>query len=61
MMKEAATLLLSIDAAGVVTLGTQVVPGDDEVPPEEWEARVRPHFDGEVLCPADLDEFPLGS
>ena len=27
---------------------------------EEWEARVRPFFDGEVVCGVDLDEFALG-
>jgi ribonuclease BN (tRNA processing enzyme) len=46
--------------AGVRTLVlSHLVPGDDEVSPEEWEARVRPYFDGEVLCPADLDELDL--
>ena len=40
---------------------THLVPGDFEVPEEEWEARVRPHFDGEVLCGVDLDEFALPS
>ena len=47
--------------AGVRTLVlSHLVPGDDDVPAEQWEARVRPHFDGEVLCGADLDELPLG-
>ncbi len=47
--------------AGVRTLVlSHLVPGDDDVPAEQWEARVRPHFDGEVLCASDLDELPLG-
>jgi ribonuclease BN (tRNA processing enzyme) len=46
--------------AGVRTLVlSHLVPGDDDLPPEHWEARVRPHFDGEILCAADLDEIPL--
>jgi ribonuclease BN (tRNA processing enzyme) len=38
---------------------THLVPGDFEVPDDEWEARVRTTFDGEVLCGVDLDEFAL--
>ena len=46
--------------AGVRTLVlSHLVPGDDDLPAEHWESRVRPHFDGEVLCAADLDEIPL--
>ena len=46
--------------AGVRTLVlSHLVPGDLEPTDEEWEARVRPHFDGEVVCGVDLDEFAL--
>jgi ribonuclease BN (tRNA processing enzyme) len=46
--------------AGVRQLAlTHLVPGDFEVPDDEWEARVRTTFDGEVLCGVDLDEFAL--
>jgi ribonuclease BN (tRNA processing enzyme) len=48
-------------AAGVKTLVlSHLVPGDDEIPGEEWEARARPFFDGEIVCGVDLDQFPLG-
>ena len=47
--------------AGVGTLVlSHLVPGDVEISEQEWEARVRPHFDGEVVCGVDLDEFALG-
>ncbi len=47
--------------AGVRTLVlSHLVPGDLEPTEEEWEARVHPHFDGEVVCGVDLDEFGLG-
>jgi ribonuclease BN (tRNA processing enzyme) len=47
--------------AGVKTLVlSHLVPGDDEFTSEEWEARARPHFDGEVVCAVELDEFALG-
>ncbi len=46
--------------AGVGTLVlSHLVPGDVEISEQEWEARVRPHFDGEVVCGVDLDEFAL--
>ena len=46
--------------AGVATLVlSHLVPGDLEPTVDEWEARVRPHFDGEVVCGVDLDEFGL--
>ncbi len=46
--------------AGVRTLVlSHLVPGDLEPTVEEWEARVRPHFAGEVVCGVDLDEFAL--
>ena len=46
--------------AGVRQLAlTHLVPGDFEVPEDEWEARVRTTYDGEVLCGVDLDEYAL--
>ena len=46
--------------AGVATLVlSHLVPGDGEVSEDEWEAKVRPHFSGEVVCGVDLDEFEL--
>jgi ribonuclease BN (tRNA processing enzyme) len=48
--------------AGVRTLVlSHLVPGDFESSEEEWEAEVRPHFAGELVCGVDLDEFPLGA
>jgi ribonuclease BN (tRNA processing enzyme) len=48
--------------AGVRTLVlSHLVPGDLEPTVDEWEARVRPHYAGEVVCGIDLDEFPLGT
>ena len=38
-----------------------LVPGDGEVSEDEWEAKVRPHFAGEIVCGVDLDEFELRS
>jgi len=47
--------------AGVGTLVlSHLVPGDGEVPEDEWEARAGAEFDGEVLCGVDLDELALG-
>ena len=47
--------------AGVPTVVlSHLVPGDVEVGEEAWEAQVRPHYDGEVVCGVDLDEFALG-
>jgi ribonuclease BN (tRNA processing enzyme) len=47
--------------AGVGTLVlSHLVPGDGEIAEEEWEARVRATFDGEVVCGVDLDEFAIG-
>ena len=46
--------------AGVGTLVlSHIVPGDGDPTNEEWEARVRPHFYGDVICGVDLDEFAL--
>jgi ribonuclease BN (tRNA processing enzyme) len=46
--------------AGVRTLVlSHLVPGDGEVSEDEWEAKVRPHFSGEIVCGVDLDEFEL--
>jgi len=48
--------------AGVGTLVlSHLVPGDGEVPEDEWEARARTTFDGEVICGVDLDELSLSS
>jgi ribonuclease BN (tRNA processing enzyme) len=47
--------------AGVRTLVlSHLVPGDLDLTEDDWEARVRPHFAGEVVCGVDLDEFALG-
>jgi ribonuclease BN (tRNA processing enzyme) len=46
--------------AGVGTLVlSHLVPGDGDISEDEWEARARTHFDGEVVCGVDLDEFAL--
>jgi ribonuclease BN (tRNA processing enzyme) len=48
--------------AGVRTLVlSHLVPGDGEVSEDEWEAKVRPHFSGDLVCGVDLDEFELSS
>jgi ribonuclease BN (tRNA processing enzyme) len=38
---------------------SHLVPGDDDIHEEEWEARARPYFDGEIVCGVDLDQFAL--
>jgi ribonuclease BN (tRNA processing enzyme) len=46
--------------AGVRTLVlSHLVPGDADLHEDEWEERVRTHFDGEIVCGVDLDEFAL--
>ena len=46
--------------AGVTTLVlSHLVPGDGDPSDEEWVARVRPHFAGEIVCAVDLDELAL--
>jgi ribonuclease BN (tRNA processing enzyme) len=46
--------------AGVGTLVlSHLVPGDADLSEDEWEARVRETYDGEVVCGVDLDEFAL--
>ena len=46
--------------AGVKTLVlSHLVPGDSEIPEEQWEARARSEFDGEIVCGVDLDQFAL--
>ena len=46
--------------AGVPTLVlSHLVPGDVDLTEADWEARVRPHFPGEIVCGVDLDEFAL--
>jgi ribonuclease BN (tRNA processing enzyme) len=48
--------------AGVGTLVlSHLVPGDEEVSPDEWEARARSTFAGRVVCGTDLDEFALAA
>ncbi len=47
--------------AGVKTLVlSHLVPCEESHSEAEWEALVRPYFDGEVVCGVDLDEFALG-
>jgi ribonuclease BN (tRNA processing enzyme) len=46
--------------AGVETLVlSHLVPGDSEIPEDQWEARARSEFDGNVVCGVDLDQFAL--
>jgi len=46
--------------AGVRTLVlSHLVPGDVDLTEDQWEAKVRPYFDGEIICGVDLDELPL--
>jgi ribonuclease BN (tRNA processing enzyme) len=46
--------------AGVKTLVlSHLVPGDSEIPEEQWEARARSAYDGNVVCGVDLDQFAL--
>jgi ribonuclease BN (tRNA processing enzyme) len=46
--------------AGVGTLVlSHLVPGDADLHEDEWEQRVRDHFDGDIVCGVDLDEFAL--
>ncbi len=46
--------------AGVKTLVlSHLVPGDDEISEDEWEARARADFAGEIVCGVDLDQFAL--
>lgn len=46
--------------SGVKTLVlSHLVPGEYSNSEAEWEAKVRPYFDGEIVCGVDLDEFPL--
>jgi ribonuclease BN (tRNA processing enzyme) len=51
------------DVATRARVGTLVlshlVPGDGDPSDEEWVARVRPHFDGEIVCGVDLGELAL--
>ena len=46
--------------AGVGSLVlSHLVPGDVDLTEADWEARVRPHYAGEIVCGVDLDEFSL--
>ena len=48
-------------SAGVGTLVlSHLVPGEGSHTPDEWEALVRPDFDGEIVCGVDLDELRIG-
>lgn len=48
--------------AGVGTLVlSHLVPGEGSHTPAEWEALVRPGFDGPIVCGVDLDELPIGA
>ncbi|MGH9287127.1 MAG: MBL fold metallo-hydrolase [Acidimicrobiales bacterium] len=40
---------------------SHLVPGDVDPTEAEWEARLLPHFAGEIVCGVDLDEFALPS
>jgi ribonuclease BN (tRNA processing enzyme) len=50
--------IAALAGVGTVVL-SHLVPGDGEVAEDEWEARVRSTFDGDVVCGVDLDEFAL--
>lgn len=66
--RQLATSHTPYDAVGGIAkranVGTLVlshlVPGEGSHTPEQWEALVRPHFDGEIVCGVDLDELPIG-
>jgi ribonuclease BN (tRNA processing enzyme) len=46
--------------AGVGSLVlSHLVPGDVDLTEADWEARVRPHYAGQIVCGVDLDEFSL--
>ena len=48
--------------AGVQTLVlSHLVPGDGEIAEDDWEARARTSFDGNVVCGVDLDQFAISS
>jgi ribonuclease BN (tRNA processing enzyme) len=55
--EEAGTIAAKAGVGTVVL--SHLVPGDGEVTEDEWEARVRSTFDGDVVCGVDLDEFAL--
>jgi ribonuclease BN (tRNA processing enzyme) len=38
---------------------SHLVPGDGDPSDEEWVARVRPHFGGDIVCGVDLAEHSL--
>ena len=40
---------------------SHLVPGDSEIPEDEWEERARTEFAGNVVCGVDLDQFALCS
>ena len=48
--------------AGVQTLVlSHLVPGDGEIAEDDWEARAKTSFDGNVVCGVDLDQFAISS
>jgi ribonuclease BN (tRNA processing enzyme) len=48
--------------AGVKTLVlSHLVPGDSEIPEDEWERRASAAYDGNVICGVDLDQFALST
>ena len=55
--EDAARIAARCDVRTLVL--SHLVPGDDEFTEDEWEARARLHFDGEIVCGVDLDEFAL--
>jgi ribonuclease BN (tRNA processing enzyme) len=48
--------------AGVQTLVlSHLVPGDGEIAEDNWEARAKTNYDGNVVCGVDLDQFAISS
>ena len=48
--------------AGVKTLVlSHLVPGDSEIAEDDWEARAKTTFEGNVVCGVDLDQFAISS
>lgn len=40
---------------------SHLVPGDGEIAEDDWEARAKTSFDGNVVCGVDLDQFAISS
>ena len=48
--------------AGVQTLVlSHLVPGDGEIAEDDWEARAKTSFEGNVVCGVDLDQYAISS